>query len=1234
MRAVNKNTLREISKTKSRFLSILLICAIGVGFFSGVRATCDIMKTSADDYYDAHDLFDLRVLSTFGLTEDDAAAIAEIDGVDGVYTSKYTDLALHDGDMEFLTRVYSKTPDEINKVDIFEGGAPQADDECIVSYNILHEGIQVGDVITLEDLTDADEFPLTRREYKVTGIYNTPMYISKTQRGSTNVGDGALDAFMIVPAEHFTQEPFTEIYIRSEKLKNMASYSNGYEKLRDEISDKLESLGVDRSVIRYDEVVGDVLREIADGEKDLEKARADGQKELEDAKKELEDAAREIADGEKELEDAKIELEDGKIQLEDAERELADAKKELDDGRAELEENRIKLEDARRELEDAEREILDAQKELDDAKKELEDAQKELEDAAKELEDGEQKLADGKKELEDSLKELNDAQEEIDNERWKLDQARETVNAGWDELAAGEEQLDAAADQISQLEQQVNMMAALSPLGESDPMVIAYRAQISAAMSQLADAQNQLNSGRSELYDAEEQIRDGERQLAEAQEKVDDGRRQYEEGLEEYNKSLADFKQGQYDYLIGKQKYEDGLVKYNEGLAEYEDGYAEYLDGLEEFEDGLAEFNDGEQKLIDGEREYEDGLRTFNEKKAEYEDGVAEYEQGLIDIADAKQKYADGLVEYEDGLETFNREIADAERDIADAKEKISDAGNAEWYVFERGDNVGYAEYESNAERIYKISLVFPIFFLLVAGLVCLTTMSRMVEEQRTQIGTIKAMGYSNGAIMRHYMIYAVTGAVVGGVIGAFGGCLLFPTVIVYAYSMMYNITDIHYLFAPDNMIISIGSMVAAIALTVGLSCGKALKETPASLMRPKAPKAGKRVLIERIPFIWNNMNFFGKVTGRNIFRYKRRMFMTIVGIAGCTALSLTGLGLKDSISDIVDLQYDEIYKYSGYLAYDEDAKPSEVNGILDTLREYNPDTKYTNALIKQYTAEFSGTAIQCYVTCVKDVETFEQFVDLHERKSREKLSLSGGAVITEKAATLLDAKVGDSINIQVTDGVMKPVRIAGITEQYTSHYLYMSEEVYSGIFGRAPRYNMIYFDNGISRDEAEQDAFSEHVLKNSDVMALIMNASSLSSVHETLQIMDLVTVVLIVSAAALAFVVLYNLTNVNITERIREIATLKVLGFYDMEVSNYIFRENIILSFMGGAVGLGLGYALCLYVITTAEIDEVMFGRNIYAPSYIWAFLITVAFTMIVNLIMMRVLKKVSMVESLKSVE
>ncbi|MCH5204135.1 MAG: FtsX-like permease family protein [Oscillospiraceae bacterium] len=1118
MKAINKNTIREISKTKNRFLSILLICAIGVGFFSGVRAACDDMKTSADNYYDQNDLFDLRVLSTFGLTENDKKALLELDEVDGVFTSKYTDLSMLSGEHEYLTRVYSAQSGEINRIEITEGRNIQNEGECIISGNFLKGGIvAIGDKITLEDLTDAEEFPLSKREYTVVGLYNTPMFISITQRGSTNIGDGALDAFMIVDEADFTQDVFTEIYVKSEKLKNEKSYSDEYKEFRDKLSDKLEELGVKQSEIRTREVLEEPMQKLLDGEKELEEAKIDGQKELDDAKEELEDAKKKIEDGEKELEDAKKKIDDGRIELEDAERKLAEALEEINDGKAELE--------------------------------------------------------DAKRILEDSEKQLDDAQDEIDGQRALLEYGKAELEAAKAEL---NEQLALYEAAVAQLDQQEQQLIFAEQMGVD---VSEARIKLEAAKAVLAENKALLDAGFAQIEENEKTIAEGERAL-------DDAQRQVSAGYYEYNK-------------------------------------------------GLKEYNEGAEKIADAEKQYNEGYAEFSEKKAEFEQGVKDYEDGVKEIEDAKKQYEDGLKEYEDGVREFNEKIADAEKEIEDAKKELADVGEAEWYIFTRDDNVGYAEYESNAERINKISNIFPIFFLLVAGLVCLTTMSRMVEEQRTQIGTLKALGYSNGAIVRHYMIYAVSGAFVGGIVGAFIGCVLFPWVIMYAYSIMYNIKDFTFLFAPDNIILSCGAMTAAIAVTVYFSCRKALEETPASLMRPKAPKAGKRILLEKITFIWNHMNFFAKISGRNLFRYKRRMFMTVVGIAGCTALSLTGFGLKDSISDIVDLQYKNIFKYSGYLAYDEDADSLELQSVYDDMLGYNPDTNYTRALIKQYETKFDGKNVQCYVTAVEDTDIFESFVDIHERVSREKVYIKDGAVITEKAAKLLGAKVGDEIELSIGGGKTEKLIISGITEHYTSHYLYIDESKYEEIFGEAPKYNIIYFENGISGDnKTEVEKFSEIMLKNENVLAVMMNATSLNEIKETLSIMDMVTIVLIVSAGALALVVLYNLSNVNITERIREIATLKVLGFYDAEVSSYVFRENIVLSMMGGAVGLLLGWWLCMFVITTAEIDEVMFGREIHPISYLWAFLVTIGFSLLVNLIMTRTLKRISMVESLKSVE
>lgn len=1190
MRAASKNTLREILKTKSRFLSILLICAIGVGFFSGVRAANGDMKVSADDYYDKNNLFDLRVLSTFGLTEDDVEAIADVNGVDGVYTSKFTDLELHFGENDYLTRVYSELPNGINDIEIYEGTAPRSDDECIISMSDIGNGVKIGDTITLEDLSSADEFPLKYKEYKVVGKYITPMYISITQRGSTNIGDGKIDAFLTVPEENFTQDVYTEIYVTSDKLKEAQSYSEEYENLREKISDRLTELGIERSEIRYGEVIDTAKEEIEKGERELADAKASGQKKLDDAKAELDE-------GKQKIDDAEKQLEEGKKQLDEGEKKLEDAKQQLDDGKAELLENKPALDEAKAKLDSAKAELDYGEAQLELGKQQLDESKKQLDDGQSELDSKKAELTAGKLQIETAKSTLETGRTSYETGMRQYESGIASYNSSMEELKQEEDELWRLVEnqQISNIE----YMLRKTVIDGKRTTLEMNKRTLDSTLQTLEAMKTRLDEGEKEIAENEKMIAEGEPQLEAAQTQLDKGRKQYEAGLKEYT----------------------------ENASKISDGRAEYQKGLEEYNNGLQEYNDGAAKILEGQIEYDNGVETLEEKKAEYEKGVEELE-------DAKKKYEDGLREYNDGVYKFNRETADAEKKLADARERISNAGMAEWYVFTRDDNAGYSEYNENSDRIGRIAVVFPVFFLLVAGLVCLTTMSRMVEEQRTQIGTLKALGYSNGSVMKHYMTYAAVASLAGSVIGAVGGCFLFPSVIIYAYSMMYNITDIHYQFTFSNLALSIGSMLAAIAFTVFFSCKKALKETPASLMRPKAPKAGKRIFLEKISFLWNKMGFFAKVSARNLFRYKRRMIMTIVGISGCTALSLTGFGLKDSITDIAALQFMELNLYSGNVIYDEESKLSEIESIYDSLLDYEPDTVYTRASSKQYDLEHNGKSVQVYLMAVEDTDKFKELMLLRERVSKEELSLDNGAVITEKAAKLLGASVGDEITVNVGDGITRKIEITGITEHYTWHFLYMSEELYNDTFGTLPKYNTIYFNNGISKDEEVQDEFMELMLKNDNVLTVLMNASSMSSINDTLSIMNLVTVVLIASAAALAFVVLYNLTNVNITERIREIATLKVLGFYDGEVASYVFRENIILSMIGGAVGLGLGYALCMFVINTAELDEMMFGRSIHPLSFIIAFLVTALFSLAVNLIMTRQLKKISMVESLKSVE
>lgn len=1208
MKAVTRNLFREIARTRNRFLSIFTICAIGVGFFSGVRATPSDMTITADNYYDSHDLFDIRVMSTFGLTDGDLQALSEVEGVDHVQASKYTDLTLSYDGRDYNTRIYSiGENDQMNRIDLTGGRMPQAEDECVLNSSKLREGMKIGDKVTLSDSTGAEEFPLKHTEYTIVGTFETPMYVSATQRGSTTIGNGSLQAFLYVAESNFTQEPYTEIYVQSDEMKGVQSYSDEYDQLRDRLQDKLEELGKDRSEIRYDEVIGEAEQEISDGEKKLADAKTDGKKELDDAKAQLDEAAQQIADGEKNLEEAKSRIDDGQTQIDEARQTLADAKSEIDSGWAEIEENQQKLDEAEQTLTDSSRQLSDAKKQLDSAKSTLDDSKKQLDDGQAEIDAQRAQLDEGRKQLDEGKQQLTQGQAQYDaglaeyNSRLgQYEQGMEQYNAGM----AAVEQLEAllGSDNAQVVQQKAALAAAKEQLDSG-------KAQLDAAKIQLDEAKAKLDENSALIAEKEQQLSDGESQLNAAQEKIDEGRKQYEDGLAQYNENYA--------------KYEDGVRQYNEGYAE--------------FSDGLKQLNDGKNTLRAAEKEYSDGLAEFSAKEQEFQDGKREYEDGVKELEEEKQKYQDGLKEYQEGLETYNSEIADAEGKLADARKKIADAGEAKWYLFTRDDNPGYSEYSSNAERIDRIASIFPVFFMLVAALVCLTTMSRMVEEQRMQIGTLKSLGYTDTVIMRQYMLYAVIAAVSGSLLGALVGMFLFPFIIMFAYGMMYIFTDFYFELSPANIIISAGSMVAAIGLTVFLTARKALRETPAELMRPKAPKAGKRVLLEKIGFIWNRLSFFGKVSGRNLFRYKRRMFMTIIGIAGCTALSLTGFGLKDSISDIVDLQYNDINNYSGYIAYDTDTDDDGIQAIYDALLDYNKDTEYTRALIKQYTLSSDSANVQCYVTAVEDTGIFEDMIDFRDRKSGDKLGFDtaiDGTIATEKLTKLLDVKKGDKVTLRISDGKSCEVTIGAITEHYASHYLYISQEKYAELFGENPQFNIIYFRNGITADESQQDAFSEKMLAVDGVLSVQMNAGASSTFSSMLKIMDLVVIVLIVSAGALAFVVLYNLTNVNITERIREIATLKVLGFYDKEVSSYVFRENNILSVMGAVIGLGLGVALCQFIIRTAEIDEVMFGRNIHPLSFLWAFVITVAFSLIVNLIMRRDLKKISMVESLKSVE
>ncbi|WP_461615068.1 ABC transporter permease [Clostridium sp. Marseille-QA1073] len=570
---------------------------------------------------------------------------------------------------------------------------------------------------------------------------------------------------------------------------------------------------------------------------------------------------------------------------------------------------------------------------------------------------------------------------------------------------------------------------------------------------------------------------------------------------------------------------------------------------------------------------------------------------------------------------------------VNEVKEKI-EAVDKNWYIKTRDNNEGIRGFQDDSDRIKAIGTAFPLIFFLVATLVCLTTMTRMVEEHRIQIGTLKALGYSKFSIISQYFIYAFTASVIGSIIGVILGFKIFPFLIFNAYRIMYTIPPVAGNFHID---LAITSALVAIFCTTLAAVGASIKElvaVPAILMRPKAPKAGKRILLERIKFIWKRMSFTEKVTARNIFRYKKRFFMTIIGVAGCTALLITGFGLKDSIVAVTEKQFGEIYTYDlkGYLR--ESIQEDKEYLFMDELKDYDEieDSLLSfekNIKVKNNNEE--NSSVEGYILIPKDVDKLGEFINLREENSKIDIG-DNGVVITKKLSKLLNIKEGDNIEISLDDKTVN-AKVNHITEHYVSHYVYMSPKYYEKLFDDKVNYNA--FSSKLkNKDVDQEDKLSKEMMKNPKITTINFTSSISDSFKKTMDSVDSVILVLIASAGALAFVVMYNLTNINISERMRELATIKVLGFYDKEVAGYVYRENIILSIIGTLVGLILGVFLHKYVITTAETDMVMFSREIKTMSFIYSAILTIVFSSLVNVVMYKRLKKINMVESLKSAE
>ena len=776
--------------------------------------------------------------------------------------------------------------------------------------------------------------------------------------------------------------------------------------------------------------------------------------------------------------------------------------------------------------------------------------------------------------------------------------------------AEGAEELLCYSEDYTEL---VNSLSdALEPLAEERSALRGESIREEAEQA-LADARRELSDGEAEVS---QELSEGEAELTDARRELDDGWAEYYDGLNTFEQETAD----------AQREIDDGEAEYADGAARLADGEQELADGERELADARQGLDEGWQEYRDGQAELADARETLERESA---DGRAELADALTELQNGEAEYADGLADYEEGKAEAEQELADARKELEQARRDLDALEDCSWYLLGRGTNTGYASYEMDADRMGSLAAVFPLIFFLVAALVCLTTMTRMVEEQRITIGGMKALGYSKGAIAVKYVGYGFLASAAGAALGLAVGLTLLPWIICNAWAILYTVGEIQYGFYPATSLLACGAAVGTVTLSALAACFSTLAAVPAELMRPKAPPMGKRILLERIAPLWRRLSFNYKITLRNLFRYQRRFWMTVVGIGGCAALIVTAFGLRGSIFDVMDRQYDEIYRYTAQIGLVDRVTPGELAEVTGALERSELVSGWLVSRSETASAETERYTVDCTVEVVPSQEALAPFVSLRHRTDSVPVLLpDDGVVLTEKLASLLGVSAGDTFTLDGDSRVQ--VRVADVTEHYIMHYVYMTDAYYQTLYGQPPEENQV-----LAAYPAEgAEALDAELVGLDGVTTLSQVAATREVFTSSLESVDYAVVLIIVCAAALAFVVLYNLTNINITERMRELATLKVLGFYDGELSAYIYRENVILTVFGVALGMGMGKLLHQWLVLTVEIDLLMFGRTLALSSYLYAGVLTAVFSLVVNLAAHRKLKKLDMVESLKTVE
>lgn len=1108
-RALFTEITRTIKGSLARFLAIAGIVALGCGFFAGLKMASPDMQEAAHTFYENQHLYDLRVISTLGLSEKDVSALASVEGVEAVMPSRTVDIMATLTSSQSTARVSSFRPGELNQPIVVEGRLPQGPYECVMSADPKKRAdISLGQQIELPDTSNGVH--LKGGSYTVVGFVNAPTYPYVSNFGTTSLGNGIVQQFVYVTEEAFANDdPYTEAYLTVQGATSYKSGSSDYQSAVDSVAERISQMNPSLALLR--------LQELKD----------DAQTQVDEARQKLEQSRQEAAD---KLGDAQKKLDDAEAQISAQQQKLADGQRQYDAGRQQLTASRYS------------------------AEQQFAQAEAQITASEAQIAQGTAELSTGEAQYQAGLAAYNAGQT-------TFTQQKSVFEAGRDAYLAG---LAARGITASSLEEAQQRLSALGLATTQVDALLATQAQITAAETELATQQQTLAAAREELDQRTVQLHEAESQVAQAR-----------QDLSEARSATA-----------------DQLSAAQEKLAA-----------------SLSRLSAGQTALQSAEAQTNEGRQSLEEQRAEVE-----------------------------------KQLADGQKELDEAQKKIDELKEPDVYVLDRTKEIGVAAYQADSERINDIANVFPLMFFLVAALVSLTSMTRMVSEERTLIGVHKALGYSTVQIAVKYLLYALLASLLGAVIGI--ACLsqVLPGVIVSAYGSIYTIPNggAPYSIQLDSALLSGLSGIGITLLSTTAAVLSSLKEEPSSLMLPKAPKAGSKILLERVEPLWSRLSFSWKVTIRNLVRYKRRLIMTLVGIAGCTALLLVAFGLRDSISDIIDNQWPAISHYDYIVGMTSDVSEEEADQINAELNQVGATNIHRitreNVLLESPTQK-AGSLTRTTIMTSNSLQDLTGLATLRNRLSGQAIELGeDSVVITEKLAKRLGVGVGDTIQVYAQDrignasGEPSTLTITGVAENYVGSYLYVGPSAWRSLGIQDDATDGWYAT--LPEDQTTRDVFGEKLINQAGVATVDDVNEAIHTYKESLAVVNRVVAILIVAAALLAFIVLYNLTNINIEERIREIASLKVLGFTRHEVDAYVFREIALLAVFGALFGLVLGTYLEGFVVQTAEIDLVMFGRAIHAPSYWFAFGLTLVFSLLVYVAMRPKLKNIDMVESLKSVE